>query len=105
VYAQYDSMSIFRNLKIIPVIRRDETFCYYEDSIQNWISLKSGMKKGIIQVSERGNYMVDNINVVIIENKSSKPLQIRSGEILVGGRQDRVFVKDTIIPAYSGLYT
>jgi hypothetical protein len=105
VYAQYDSMSIFRNLKIIPVIRRDETVCYYEDSIQNWISLKSGMKKGIIQVSERGNYMVDNINVVIIENKSSKPLQIRSGEILVGGRQDRVFVKDTIIPAYSGPYT
>jgi hypothetical protein len=103
--AIYDSISIFRNLKLIPIIRREETINDFEDSAPNWIGLKSGMKKGLVKLSERGEYMVDNINVVIIENRSDKPLHIKSGEILIGGRQDRVFAKDTIIAALSGPHT
>jgi hypothetical protein len=49
--------------------------------------------------------MADNINVVLVENNSGKPLHIKSGEIIVGGRQDRVFAKDTIIPPAPGPHT
>ena len=103
--AIYDSLTVFRNLKLIPIIRREEPLSYYEDSIQPWIGLKTGMKKGKVLLSERGEYLVDNINVVMIENKSGKPLHIKSGEIIIGGRQDRVFAKDTIIPPTIGPHT
>jgi hypothetical protein len=103
--AIYDSMTVFRNLKLIPVIRREEAITDFEDSALHWIGLKSGMKKGLVKLSERGEYMVDNINVVMIENKSGQPLHIKSGEILIGGRQDRVFAKDTILPAVAGPHT
>lgn len=103
--AVYDSMTIFRKLKLIPVLRKEENTTEYEDSIRTWISLKTGMKKGLVTLSERGEYMVDNINIVMIENNSGKPLHIKSGEIVVGGRQDRVFAKDTIIPPVPGPHT
>ncbi len=100
--AMYDSMLIFRNLKLIPIVRKEDNVPLFEDSIQDRILLKWGMKKGLVKLSERGEYMVDNINIIMIENNSGKPLHIKSGEIIVGGRQDRVFAKDTIIPPVSG---
>jgi hypothetical protein len=103
--AVYDSMLIFRNLKLIPVIRKEENEPIYDDSIKNRISLKWGMKKGVVKISERGEFMVDNINVIMVENNSGKPLHIKSGEIIVGGRQDRVFAKDTIISSAVGPHT
>ena len=103
--AVYDSMTVFRKLKLIPILRKEENTSDYEDTIRNWINLKAGMKQGLVTLSERGEYMVDNINVIMIENNSGKPLHIKSGEIVVGGRQDRVFAKDTIIPPVPGPHT
>lgn len=94
---EYDSAIIFRNLKLIPIKRieqsKDSSF-----TIPNAISLKAGMSKGTVKLKERGNYMLDNINVLLVENNSGKDLVIKSGEIVMGGRQDRVFAKDTILP-------
>jgi hypothetical protein len=94
---EYDSALIFRNLKIIPVKRGEPAT---DDTIINqkkYITLKQGMQKGLVKVKERGNYMLDNINVLLIENNSGKDLLIKSGEIAMGGRQDRVFARDTIL--------
>ncbi len=93
---EYDSAIIFRNLKLIPIKRIEQS----KDSdyvSPNSVSLKAGMAKGIVKLKERGNYMLDNINVLLIENNSGKDLVIKSGEIVMGGRQDRVFAKDTIL--------
>ncbi|MBP6687545.1 MAG: hypothetical protein KA160_06770 [Lacibacter sp.] len=95
---EYDSALVFRNLKLIPIKRIEQS----KDSIYttpNSISLKTGMGNGSVKLKERGNYMLDNINVLLIENKSGKDLVIKSGEIVMGGRQDRVFAKDTILEA------
>jgi len=95
--AEYDSAIIFRNLKLIPIKRVDQA----NDSnytVPNSISLKTGMGNGTVKLKERGNYMLDNINVLLIENKSGKDLIIKSGQIVMGGRQDRVFARDTILP-------
>jgi hypothetical protein len=95
---EYDSALIFRNLKLIPIKRieqsKDSSF-----TTPNAISLKAGMSKGTVKLKERGNYMLDNINVLFIENNSGKDLVIKSGEIVMGGRQDRVFARDTILAA------
>jgi hypothetical protein len=93
---EYDSAIVFRNLKLIPVKRieqsKDSSY-----SSPNSIYLKTGMANGTVLLKERGNYMVDNINVLLIENKSGKDLVIKSGEIVMGGRQDRVFARDTVL--------
>jgi len=93
---EYDSAIVFRHLKIIPIKRLEKAD---DSSVVNpsSISLKTGMGKGTVQIRERGNYMIDNINILVIENKSGKDLVIKSGEIVMGGRQDRVFAKDTIL--------
>lgn len=95
---EYDSAIVFRNLKLIPIKRIEQT----KDSdyvSANSVSLKAGMAKGTVKLKERGNYMLDNINVLLIENNSGKDLVIKSGEIVMGGRQDRVFARDTILMA------
>lgn len=95
---EYDSSIVFRNLKLVPVKR-----ILFEEKIippgleGSFITLKQGMQTGQIKVKERSNYMVDNINVLLIENNSSKDLFIKSGEIVTGGRQDRIFAIDTIL--------
>jgi len=38
------------------------------------------------------------VNAVSIENKSKQPLYILAGQVIVGGKQDRVITKDTIVP-------
>lgn len=93
---EYDSAIVFRNLKLIPIKRVDQA----NDSnyaVPNSISLKTGMGNGTVKLKERGNYMLDNINVLLIENNSGKDLIIKSGQIVMGGRQDRVFARDTIL--------
>ncbi len=95
---EYDSALVFRNLKLIP-IKRTEQPSDSNFTTPNAISLKAGMSKGIVKLKERGNYMLDNINVLLIENNSGKDLVIKSGEIVMGGRQDRVFAKDTVLEA------
>ena len=95
---EYDSAIIFRHLKLIP-IKRIEQVTDSNFTTPNSISLKAGMGKGTVKLKERGNYMLDNINVLLIENNSGKDLVIKSGEIVMGGRQDRVFARDTILAA------
>ncbi len=65
---------------------------------QSVITLQQGLQKGFVKIKERGNYLVDNINVLLIENKSNQSLFLKSGDIISGGRQDRVIAKDTILP-------
>ena len=98
IVVEYDSAILFRNLKLIPIKRIEPA----NDSLYNTpvsINLKTGMAQGTVKLKERGNYMVDNINVLLIENSSGKDLVIKSGEIVMGGRQDRVFARDTVLSA------
>ena len=95
---EYDSAILFRKLKLIP-IKRIETLADSLYVTASSISLKAGMANGTVQLKERGNYMIDDINVLLIENKSGKDLIIKSGDIVMGGRQDRVFARDTVLTA------
>ena len=38
------------------------------------------------------------VNAVEIENKSDRPIYILAGQVIIGGKQDRVITKDTIVP-------
>ncbi len=40
----------------------------------------------------------DEVNTLVLVNRSSKPLLLLAGEIVTGGKQDRVIAKDRIVP-------
>jgi len=44
-------------------------------------------------------YRGDQVNTLVLVNNSGKPLLLLAGEIVTGGKQDRVIAKDRIVPA------
>ncbi|MGO9097594.1 MAG: ARPP-1 family domain-containing protein [Bryobacteraceae bacterium] len=47
-------------------------------------------------------YETSNVNVLQVENLSAQDVYIQSGEIVKGGKQDRVLKDDIIVPSASG---
>ena len=62
----------------------------------DYLVLDEGMDKGLVKIVERGEG--GSVNQLVIHNTSSKPLFVMSGEVIVGGQQDRIIGKDTVIP-------
>lgn len=91
-----------------------------------FITLDEGLKSGEVEVTEAGrvrglvrprpgqnrgpgdsiarpapSYRGDQVNTLVLVNNSNKPLVLLAGEIVTGGKQDRVIAKDRIVPAGS----
>ncbi len=66
-------------------------------SLRNTISLREALEKGVAKISERGTASTENVHWLVIENLSGKNIFLASGEIIAGGRQDRMISRDTII--------
>src|SRR5262245_14156645 len=61
------------------------------------LTLQEAIAKGNVQVSETGH-----VNELEIENTGSAPVFIQAGDIVKGGRQDRVLTVSFLLPANSG---
>jgi hypothetical protein len=95
------------NLTIFPVVadRSHDT--------RNFLTLDEGLRSGEVVVSEAGGfrplirgrqrYVPDGaqVNRLVLVNNSDRPLILLAGEIVTGGKQDRVVGKDRIVPAKS----
>jgi hypothetical protein len=92
-----------------------------------FLTLDEGIKSGQVEVTEAGRvrglvrprppalpqngvlrpfpvpptYRGDQVNTLVLMNNSEKPLLLLAGEIVTGGKQDRVIAKDRIVPAGS----
>ena len=62
------------------------------------ITLQEAMERKLVRVHETGN-----VRRLKVENLSNKQIYIQAGDILKGGRQDRVITSDLILPPKSGL--
>jgi hypothetical protein len=95
------------NLTIFPVV---STRTYGT----NYLTLDEGLRTGEVVVTEAGriaplirrrrNIPVpsgDSVNRLVLVNNSNRPLLLLAGEIVTGGKQDRVIGKDRIVPANS----
>ena len=98
------------DLTIFPVVRQESDL-----KARHWqyITLDEGLKSGQVIVTEAGNvmgllrsrrpgtppraYSGDEVNRLVLVNNSSKPLLLLAGEIVTGGKQDRVIGKDRIV--------
>jgi hypothetical protein len=96
------------NLTIFPVVA-DRTH-----DTRNFLTLDEGVRSGEVVVSEAGSvrplirgrerYIPSDgaqVNQLVLVNNSDRPLILLAGEIVTGGKQDRVVGKDRIVPPKS----
>jgi len=96
------------NLTVFPVVaaRSHDT--------QQFLTLDEGLRSGDVIVTESGSVQPlmrrrripvpqggAQVNQLVLVNNSKRPLILLAGEIVTGGKQDRVIGKDRIIPAES----
>jgi hypothetical protein len=98
VYVDYDSAWQYKDLKIIPIRRKPGGHA----SITEWnktITLNKALEQGLVTIQERGTSSVENVHWLSLYNHSDKNIYVTAGEVLSGGRQDRMVTKDTLIMA------
>jgi hypothetical protein len=95
LYVDYDSAWQFKNLKIIPVRRKAGSGIGVGTPAV--VSLNEALSRGLVTVTERGTTSFDNVHWLRFNTHSDKPVYIAGGEIISGGRQDRMIIHDTIL--------
>jgi hypothetical protein len=97
------------NLTVFPVVASKS---YHTGE---FLTLDEGLRSGEVVVTEYGNVRglirrhpspaaqrdVAQVNRLVLINNSKRPLLLLAGEIVTGGKQDRVIGKDRIVPAES----
>ena len=97
------------NLTVFPVVAAKS----YPTS--EFLTLDEGLRSGEVIVSEAGSVQGlmrrhttpairhdgAEVNRLVLVNNSKRPLLLLAGEIVSGGKQDRVIGKDRIVPAES----
>src|SRR5262249_11872104 len=86
---------LYKQLALFPVVRRTSA-----PSTQ-YLTLSEGVKKKLVMVTEQGQG--GSVNRVQVKNQSEKPLLLLGGEVILGGQQDRILGKDTIVPAHESM--
>jgi hypothetical protein len=103
------------NLLLFPVVRADSKSGNPGET--PFITLDEGIKSGEVEVTEAGRVQGlvrprrtvppqfhedrnggDQVNTLVLVNNSKRPLLLLAGEIVTGGKQDRVIAKDRIVP-------
>jgi hypothetical protein len=95
---QYDSPWICGKLKLIPVKFKDNGGRANNFLNGGLISLEQAFKEGKVSVKETSLPGGSDVSLLEIKNHSKKNILLSSGEIVSGGKQDRVFNGTTIIP-------
>lgn len=90
----------YKNLRMIPV-RGKPSFFEAENNqgngmSQNWLPLREALESGQLNIVDRAG-----VNRLLIDNFSDQPVILLSGEILTGGKQDRIIGQDMVLPPNS----
>ncbi|MBZ5510237.1 MAG: hypothetical protein LAN70_03625 [Acidobacteriia bacterium] len=96
------------NLTIFPVVAS------YTHDTSEFLTLDEGLRSGDVIVTEAGRIQPlvrrggrpipvggGEVNRLVLVNNSNRPLLLLAGEIVTGGKQDRVIGKDRLVPAHS----
>jgi ARG and Rhodanese-Phosphatase-superfamily-associated Protein domain len=85
----------FKQLAVFPVVHRSAAVG------AQYLTLTDGVKQKLVLVTEHGQG--GTVNRVQVKNNSDKPLLLLGGEIILGGQQDRILGKDTVIPSHESM--
>jgi hypothetical protein len=82
----------YRNLVVYPLFTSNRARRGY------W-TLDQALAKGLIRISEKGGGSVPEL---LVENQSDEPIFLLAGEIVTGGKQNRVVSQDILLAPRSG---
>jgi hypothetical protein len=99
----------YENLTIFPVVSSAER------DTGAFLTLEEGLSNGNVLVQEQGTQAIvrdrdgnprpvaqtyggPSVNQLVLVNHSKRPLLLLSGELVSGGKQDRIIAKDRIVP-------
>ena len=98
----------YENISVFPVVAS------YGQDTSAFLTLEEGLASGEVVVRERGSeemvrgrdgravYIPQttgaSVNQLVLVNRSKRPLLLLAGELVSGGKQDRVIGKDRIVP-------
>ncbi|HEY4837173.1 MAG TPA: DUF6569 family protein [Candidatus Acidoferrales bacterium] len=97
----------YENMSVFPVVASNTR------PTDEFITLDEGLSSGAVTVSERGSEMMRrsrdghpapaqysgaSVNELVLVNHGNKPLILLAGEMVSGGKQDRIIGKDRIVP-------
>jgi ARG/rhodanese/phosphatase superfamily protein len=98
----------YENITVFPVVTS------YGQDTDAFLTLEAGLATGEVVVRERGSEemvrgrdgrpvyipqpMSASVNQLVLVNRSKRPLLLLAGELVSGGKQDRVISKDRIVP-------
>jgi hypothetical protein len=91
LYVDYDSAWTYKNLKIIPIRKKGG------GGLGDVVPLNQAISQGLVTVTERGTTSFENVHLLRFNTHSDKSVYISGGEIIAGGRQDRMVIRDTIL--------
>jgi len=100
----------YENISVFPVVSS------YSQDTSAFLTLEEGLSTGDVAVREQGSesmvrgrdgrpvYLPQpttgaSVNQLVLLNRSKRPLLLLAGELVSGGKQDRVIGKDRIVPA------
>src|SRR5439155_23961793 len=63
---------------------------------EDMLVLDEAMPKKLVEIKEVGG---GSVNQLVLANNASQPLFLLAGEVIIGGKQDRIIGSNTIIPA------
>jgi hypothetical protein len=100
----------YENISVFPVVSS------YNQDTSAFLTLEEGLASGEVIVAEQGSEDLArsrdgrpvyipragtgaSVNQLVLINRSKRPLLLLAGELVSGGKQDRVIGKDRIVPA------
>ncbi|HJZ65542.1 MAG TPA: DUF6569 family protein [Candidatus Acidoferrum sp.] len=98
----------YENISVFPVVAS------YTNDTSHFLTLEEGLASGEVAVSEQGAAALSrsrdgrprptysggaSVNQLVLINRSKRPLLLLAGELVSGGKQDRIIGKDRIVPA------
>jgi hypothetical protein len=100
----------YENLSIFPVVSANSR------DTSGFLTLDEGLASGEVQVREQGSEGIvrnrdgvirpaysngASVNQLVLINRGKRPLLLLAGELVSGGKQDRIIGKDRLVPAGS----
>ncbi|MFQ5906596.1 MAG: ARPP-1 family domain-containing protein [bacterium] len=82
--------AVHKHLAIFPVFRKTSV------EIGDYITLDDAQRARVVVISEHPSATVPT---VVIRNIGRKPIYIMAGEMIIGGKQDRMVSHDVLVPA------
>lgn len=89
----------YENLRLYP-IKAKQSFVDTVGRIGKYMSLKEALEKKKVIITEQLGGA--SVNTLTIENISNDTIMIMAGEVITGGKQNRIIGKDLILLPHSG---